>query len=88
MSRLIVKALAIIVGVFSLIGISFKWGQTSSDKKTAEKKANEAIENTEEYEENHASPYVDNPADFLCYEEGDEELSEISEDAENLSEKT
>lgn len=82
MKALIVKICAFLFGIFAV----FKWGQTSSKLKQAEKKADDAIKTSQNYEDINASPYVDNPADFLCYD--DSEYPDVPEDAEKTRNKT
>ena len=67
MKALILKIGAFFIAVFAI----FKWGEATAEKNEAESKADEAVEASKLFEDINSEPYVDNPADFLCFEEED-----------------
>lgn len=78
-TALILKVLGFFVFVFAF----WKWGETSAKLKVAEKAAGEAIKNSQDFEDINAEPYIDNPADLLCY--SDSEYTDLPKDAERDS---
>lgn len=67
-----VEALVLKIGAFLVLCFSFwKWGQISGGKKKAKKDAEQAIKTSQEFEEINSEPFVDDPCDWLSYDESE-----------------
>ena len=71
-----------VLGFFAFVFAFWKWGETSAKLKASEKRADEAVKNSQDFEDINSEPYIDNPADLLCYDES--EYPDIPEDAKEI----
>ena len=54
-----------VLGFFAFVFAFWKWGETSAKLKASEKRADEAVKNSQDFEDINSEPYIDNPADLL-----------------------
>ena len=67
-----------LLGFFVFCLAFWKWGQVSAELKEVKRERDETLKTSQGFEEINSTPYVSNPASFLC--DNDPERAVLPED--------